>query len=255
MPDDSIEAGVGSLDEDLRALLDFCESERLQQLQDAIARDTLTEQQFVGLVPEGALRVANALSSPVACESVREIVSENARPLIRKAEALVRDHFDTILRNPIVRRVSENPIVRRAFEKMSATQEERTAAASVRDSFNIISGTSSLPTWVGSPPELRPTVRIGFLDKNGRLLLDSFLTWDDLLFLVGSLINVLAEQLEAGRELAKLQQLELGNTAKLADRIQDITKTLSKIKSLAPVYGIEVRSADSGQDRQAPQQE
>ena len=245
MPDDPIETGVDSLDEDLRALLDFCESERLQQLQDAIARDTLTEQQFVGLVPEGALRMANVLSSSVAYESVHEQVSENARPLILKAEALVRDHFDTILRHRIVRR---------AFEKMAATQEERTPTASVVDNFNIISRTSSLHTWVGSPPELRPMVRVGFLDKNDRLLLDSFFSWDALLFVAESLMSILAEQLEKGQELAKLQQLELGNTAKLTDRIQDITKTLSKIKSLAPVYGIEVSPPDSGQqDHQAPQ--
>lgn len=234
-----VNTGVTQLDDDLKVLFDFCTSERLKRLQEAAANDALTEDNLADFVPEEVLRAASVLSEPSGFEFLRDQATESSRPVIEEAKALVDHHLNAAFRHPA--------IIKRAEELVTQKTKMDDAFAAVRENLNVIAAVGGRFMWTGIPPKLTPALHVAFLDSNSKLLLDSLLEWDDVLFVASGLVERLSEAMGAGQKLA--DQLDIGNTVTLAHRILNIEKALAKLKSLAAVYGIDFESVESGEDK------
>ncbi len=243
MPEDSIETGYEQLDKELRELFDFCEGDGAQRLRQAVEEHSLDKQTLAAIIPDEALRVAGLLVSPLLYEGLVQNVNPAARPALESARRLTKEKLNSAF---------EDPLVRARSCELAAQVSGMGKPSPLEDSTNVIAGVSSLQTWLGAAPRLKPAVRFGFTNPTGRLLLDSLLDWDDILYLANALTNVLSKQMSEGQELAKLGQVKVTDTIKLARHIREISKNLCTIGSLALVYGITPAPAEGPDDTAQP---
>lgn len=232
MAETEIDTGSSSLDKGLKLLFESCEAERLQEVQRALSCADTPEQELASLLPDGALYTAHVLSSPAGFRELRDQVKKDARDLIDRAKGLVDEHLSSILGHPAV--------VGRLKSIVNAAEAKD--ASPLLDSLHKITTISQTRLWVGVPPELSPSVLIGFIDRKQRLLLQSTLNLDELLFLVRAISKVVEETLQDAQPLAQADQLDLGDIPKLARHIAAIDEHLAEIKRLAPTVGIDLDS-------------
>ena len=140
---------------------------------------------------------------------------------------------------------------------MELVKSETTAAQSSEEAenwqLNTISSLSVMSTFAGSPPDLTPAVRIAFRDKQRKVLLDSLLNWNDLLFVSKALADSAADAFESSKKLAELDLLDIDDDdrKKLAKHINDLGRHLDRLRKAAPVYGIDLQASlkeDSDRD-------
>ena len=161
---------------------------------------------------------------------------------MEKARSLVREHFPDI---------DSHPAVLEFVKPEIAAAQSQKEAESLQ--LNVISRLGGMSTLLGSPPNLTPAVRIAFRDKRGKLLLDSLLSWDDVLFVGQALTDIAADEFESSKKLAELDLLDLDDDdrKKLAKHINDLGRHLDRLRKAAPVYGIDLQASlkeDSDRD-------
>ena len=88
-----------------------------------------------------------------------------------------------------------------------------------------------------------PAVRMGLRERRKKLLLDTTVDWDDVLFLAAGLVTLLAEQFERWESLQEGGQLELPDREEMSEKIGRLEASLKRVKKLAPSYGVKMASA------------
>lgn len=239
-----IKTGVDQLDSDLRALFDLVGSDELRKVKEAIANKELSPKDFGRIVPRGVLRLALILTPPLNFKLTLHKCEDGAHELLEEARRLIREHFPDIDSHPAVFEIVKPEI--------AATQEQQKGASW---QLNVISRLTVMTTFLGPPPKLTPAVRIAFRDKPGKLLLDSLMNWDDVLFVSQALADIAADEFESSKKLAELDLLDLDddNRKELAKHINKLGRHMERLRQAAPVYGIDLQaSLEEDSDRDDP---
>lgn len=224
----TVRTGLKELDADLNELFRICESKKLANIKKAIANKTLSNDDFRKVVPESLLRLAASLPYP-QFNLLLENVHEGSIPLIKRAKSLIEEHFGDLF---------EHKAAKSLLKNMGKSEGKGESLAD-----KTISGIGYYCSWAGSPPKLIPVVHIGFKNKNGKILFDSTLDWEDLSFLLEALAEVLAGLLDKGKSLAEAKQIDLSDAQKTGERIRKTLEEFEKIKKLAPTYKIKIEGA------------
>ena len=224
----TVRTGSEILDEDLQTLFDLEMSGRLRNIVTQAGNSDLKAEEFVRLVPDSLLRIAFGLSDPEEYATLLSRVRAEARPDLERAKKLVEEEFKPLLSSHLAKERLEN--IRKPAETLSGLAKE----------LRIITAIQHLNVWAGQPPRLAPGVRIGFLNRAALLLLDTTLSWDDLFFVIGGLLEVASGAIDSGRALLHAGQLDFdeNDRRKFRERLNSIEASLKKIREVAPVYGI-----------------
>jgi len=224
----NIETGSEQLDADLKEFFEICKSDKLEAIKEAISNEGLSSAEFGEIVPNSLIRLVGILSG-VQFNFLVESMRKESIPLLREARSLMEEHFGNLLEHKAAREALRKDI------KASLDSEESMADKS-------ISAVTFFHTFAGSPPELIPAVKIAFKNKKGKILLDSYLDWEDLSFLLKAFSRVLVELLEAGKALVDLNQLDLSDAEKVGESLTKTLSRLRKITELAPKFKVKVET-------------
>ncbi len=152
------------------------------------------------VIPDGIWRLVYLVFSGVQFAIFRSQFEEKGRNLLDEARHLIERYFADVF---------ECEAAVSALAQLN--ESEAQPLHPLADSMNRISAISPLFNWAGTPPELVPNVRIGFMNQNKRMLLDSVFDWDDLAYVLAALTDILADLLEKGQSLAEAEQLDLSS--------------------------------------------
>jgi len=223
---ESINTGNEMLDSDLKELFQVAAGPRLQAVHGAIKKRNLSEPDFAKIAPPSVIRVTHALTDPENFKSLLKQCPVEVHPLLKKAKGLAQKEFSDLPSHPAASRI---------LEKEAEDKKPRL-------NYNTISRISWISEWVGKPPKLLPTVRIGLRDRRDELLLDTTVDWDDLLYLIQGLSRILTEHMEESLELGRASLLEIPDKGELSNKIGNTRANLDRLLELAPEFDIEVDS-------------
>ena len=239
------------LDKTLGRLFELAEGDELKRIEAGLEDGSLSEEEFSELIPDGLVLAFVFLSNEATFQFSLRGADKEQVDRLTKAKKLIDSRFGAILRHPRT--------VKR-FERLgdnvsgSHSQEDRDpVVTSTEESDRSIHGISNLKMWVGKPPDLVPAIRLKFLDRAENVLLDSMLDWGSSLFVAEATLGILVDHLEAGQRLVEAGQVSVMDDPKLARDIVEIEKHLSRIKHLAPMYGIELTSSPSSRSDHKPE--
>lgn len=226
MANKDIKTGIKQLDEDLNGLFELCESNRLDTVKKAIANKSITSEEFAKIVPESLIRLSMLLIGPQYNLFI-ENINEASIQSLEQAKSLLEKHFANLFENKAAR---------------SALKKEVQAPPKIEETLSdkAISGIGYYCKWDGTPPELMPAIHISFKNKKRKILLDSILDWDDLIFLLEALTSAFVVLLEKGKSLAELEQLDLSDAPKVGERIGRTFQEFQKVKNLANAYKVKI---------------
>jgi len=228
---EKINTGLDSLDEDLRNLFEIASDPKMiESIKQAIDNRDISAQEFVKIVPLALVRLT-LLTNDFFYHAVKTRIKVEAHELVDKARHFIENNFPTIQTHPITQ-----PFIEGAIQKYGHGIEQKIF------NVNTITQISSIISWFGKPPELIPTVRVSFLDERDRILLDSTMEWDDLIYMIEALTKIAQGLFECGRGLAEMNLLKITNPEKMAGRINNIQGYLNQIKDLFSIYKIELPS-------------
>ncbi len=237
MTRERINTGRPQLDRDLQLLFEAEDTDRLEEMRRAVSNRSITEEELRKVIPDGIWRLVYLVFSGVQFAIFRSQLEENGRNLLDEARHLIKRYFADVF---------ECEAAVSALAQLN--ESEAQPLHPLADSMNRISAISPLFNWAGTPPELVPNVRIGFMNQNKRMLLDSVFDWDDLAYVLAALTAILADLLEKGQSLAEAEQLDLSEAPRIAERLAELTDSLDKIRQLGPRYGIDPEAARGQQD-------
>ncbi len=102
-----------------------------------------------------------------------------------------------------------------------------------------------MPLYLGNAPALVPAVRVAFRDSRGKLLLDSLLDWDDLLYVSKTLADIAADEFQAAEELCEARMLNRDEDflGKLGKHIRELSQHVDRLQRLAPQYGVQLEES------------
>jgi hypothetical protein len=222
-----VNTGDDALDEDLKLLFEVCATDRAEDIRKAIVDQKVSDEEFVALVPESLARIAYALGNPSVSPALSEAIRPEARPLLERAKALVDEKLRFLVTDP------------RTLARLQGGISDQPMHP-LGENLNVIANISQVTHWWGSPPNLTPAIRIGLINARKRLLLDTTVDWHELAYLISGLTHVLSAAMSAGQELAKLNLVKVDQAEAIAQRIREAQESLDKIKSLGPLYRIEL---------------
>jgi len=217
--------GNEQLDSDLKALFAFLSSSKKGSAATAIKDHSLSERELIEHIPLPVIRIAYALTEARNFKSILDDARRSIRPSLKKARALVKREFPGLTSHPSVQGV-----ITRAVRRTTPLK------------LNVIRRMNWSVQWWGTPPELTPAIRVGFLDKNDELLLDTSMDWDDALYVINSLSEMVRKQMEVSSSLAKAKLLDLPDRSQLIEKVERLrTNTESLIAAAAKIgLGIEL---------------
>lgn len=233
-----IETGIPVLDDDLRVLFAMQERGELSALRDILANPKLTETDFDRRVPAALLRLSMGLLAPGNFKEMTKLISESSRPLLEQARQVLSAELSNLQSHAL------------AQKRLRQLSRPEPFTAPLVQSMHVITRVHSIDTWLGTPPNLRPAVQVAFADKEGALLLNTLLDWDDLFFVAYSLLKVAAQSMDRGKPLFEHGQIKFEDEWRIPERIRDIGQALAKIQALAPYYGLLGQASTTTADRQ-----
>lgn len=243
MSDTPIDTGSEQLDADLRFLFRIRSDEQtLADVKTALADDSTTSQELCRFLPSSVCGLLTTLRTPSRYEWLLDKVSDNARHHIEDAKCFADDELADLFKHPAF---LEATLGRKTPEAEKETPDSHTLGSILRS----ISGMQHIPTWLGPWPRFRPAVRVIFYDDTKEPLLDTTADWDTLLFASSGLLEILADQLKNGQDMVRQIDHEASDKSEMANRISELETALTRIKELAPIYGIEIQSDSSPEDR------
>ena len=219
MTSKKINTGIESLDHDLTELFNICsDKSKLKQVKAAIRNHNISSDEFKKLVPDNIITLYVIFTGPMGQANI-ESTSTEAQEILLEAKNVLETQFDGLLLNP------------RAKESMQSEKETEDKEETLRgDCINRIAGVTYLVSWIGSPPSMVPSLRIGFKNPTGKIMLDSTLDWEDTGVLLDSVSGLLVELLESGKSLAKCKNIDFADFEKLNERIERTDENMQKIK-------------------------
>lgn len=223
-----LKTGNKQLDADLKELFEICESEKLNTIKKAIADKDISIDDFVKLVPESLIRLSSNLVG-AQFNLLVEKLSGDCIPLITKAKSLIEKHFGNLFENEGAKSILKKEMRESDIHEESLADKAISAVAYYRE-------------WYGTPPELTPSVEMGFKNKKGKILWDVSLDWEDLSFLLEALSEILNGLLDKGKPLAEHELINLSDTKKIGERIRKTLESFENIKKLAPIYKIKIKA-------------
>jgi hypothetical protein len=240
---ETINTGIAELDRDLYVFNEVVETPLFELIKNTVADKSVRVDQLSALIPAGFIRVAAVLSSTKPFENLRNQVNENVRPMLDKARDFVVEKLPGLMENP--------GILTFLGEIASQESQEEVDSDTPNSSLNQITKIGYFSSFLGSPPNLIPAVRLSFQDSKGNRLLDSTLDWDDLVFLTASTASIAREQFENAIRLHESNLLALGEKerARIAKRFAQIQEDLHHLQETFPKYGIKIESGEVKEEK------
>lgn len=226
-----ITTGIDEVDRDITAFFALIQSERFQPTKSAAADKALSLVKLRELIPEEVIRLVLALADPAGFAILMENCKEDARQNLERARILVQEHFGEL---------RSHPAVIEMIKQMLSGLQPKDEPERLR--LNSISGIGYMPMYLGTPPKQNPAVRVAFRDNRRKLLLDSLLDWDDLLYVSKALADVAADEFEAAEKLYRAGMLDIDEKyrAKLGAHLRELAKHVGRLQQIAPVYGVDL---------------
>lgn len=241
--------GIEDLDRDLEMLFRLAKSGQFQSIKDALEDTTLSPNKIKDLVPEGFVRLTAVFTTPVLFGLVKTDCREDGRATLDEARSLFDKHFPDIGRHPSI-----PALVSEYFKKKKVIdlKEEKDSVSAMLDSLNVISQLEHFTSWRVTENEILPAVRVVFSNRRNRLLLDTLMDWDDLMFIVQGLTTILRDDLRKGQQFARKRKPKIvvpeSEKNRIAERISETILKLEEISELALSFGIEVGRARASVD-------
>ena len=233
MPERRINTSSGKLDKDLASLFGVLEGQALNSIKEALTDGTLTRDKLRELFPDGSLALAAGLVDPSSLEMIVNGETDDSRAVIDEARDRVLKELGDILAERIREIGADSP----------------THVSPLAENFKVISRLSHALTWFGEPESLIPAVRVGFIGRSDRLLLDSTLRVDDVAFVAEAMVKIMTEVLEGAADLSKQGRLDSQGWNKLPERLRAMDENLVKSKEFAAACGVEMdRGSSSDSD-------
>lgn len=215
---------------DLKAFFEFVESEELGSGKAALKNKALSPTELRESIPDSAIRVVMSLTDAPSFSLVSETCEASIRPDLERARDLAQEHFAELRSHPAIVK-----LLKEMLSKSSTEQHDELE-------LNSIAKIGYFPMYVGIAPELTPTVRVAFRSLRGKLLLDSQLDWDDLLYVSKVLADIAADQLQAAESLNEAGMLRIDDKlrGKLAAHISELAHHVDRLQQSAPSYGVQL---------------
>ena len=230
MPDAEVSTGNKTLDEDRRVLLTLLDGPGLQQLEEGIADDTLSTEDFARLLPESAFLLAGALGNPANFQLIQDGLTEQGREILHALRRTVEDRLDNVLRSA--------PSVKRLRDIHDRKPDPSAKSSSLAQSFRVIKRVQRIHLWFGEHGKLQPAVRLGLISGGDDLALDTTLPLGDLCFVAQVLAEVVSEALDRARPFHESGSLELGDTDDLAKHLRKLEEHVKTVMDHAQSLGI-----------------
>lgn len=226
-----INTGIEQLDQDLRAFFDQEKKGGLQKARELLENPDADHQKIFDLFDVNVLRVGLALVMEEQYQFLHKSVQETTRPLLETARKMAQKYLSGLTTYPaIIERIKQ------------ATQDMLKKRPAPRAMLNTIRSMTHMDSLVPIETErLYPIFRIGLGDESGKLLLDTTMGWDDLLFVVSGFLEILSDSMEKWKPVIKNGKMEFVMPVDIIKkRITDTKRFLEQIEGMASDYGIDL---------------
>ena len=225
-----ISTGIKGLDRDLQVLFDLCEDkQRLDAIAKILQNPNASVDELKNVIPQSILKLAGALNG-INFPLIMDSVSDETKPTLLEARNLINAYFQSVFLHS-----SSKDLVR---DIIKSEEDEETEKLSQSN----IASVEPIESWIGVPPKLIPSVRVGLKNYAGKIVLDSTLDCEDLSSLISAFTTILNSLLENGQELAKSQQIDKDIFKDFAKQIKETEEKIASIKKLSEKYGVKFTS-------------
>lgn len=239
MPKSHTKTGIETLDKDIAFLFNLKPS-KFKTFEKVVSNKAATIKELKDNIPPEIFNLVFHILPDSTYDTLVRQSPKTGKQLIKKARNLVMTHLADLLYHPAVVEF----LVSQVTTQKNDDEKEKTPSLNL----NIIHTISPAPTLFADkddPERLTPAVRIGFLDRRRKVLLDTTLDWDDMLFVASVFLKTLASELEKRQSLAKSGILKMYDQKQIRDKIFSVQDSLKKIKKFATIYGINIKSTAS----------
>lgn len=227
--EDNSSTGIEELDRDLDAYFALLKSPRLGDVADLFKDESRSIADIRAVMSDGIIKLLLVLADPISYSVLIKRCNESGKRRLEDAHKSVKKHFPRIRYHP-------------AIVDFAA----QAAGSDARDDdkeelkFNTISSIGHARFYFGEPPNLLPVLRIAFRNNRGKLLLDSTMDWDDMLFVSKVLANILVDEFKVAMQLKDAEMLTSDKEfrEKIAKHISDLSTYINQLDSLANEIGI-----------------
>lgn len=222
-----------ALASDLKVFFEFVESDRLESGKSVLANKTLSSTELRKSIPYSVLKVVITVLDPPGLALLLAECEGSVRADLERARDLAQEHLADLRSHPAI-----VEILREQLSSSSAKQQGSLE-------LNSISKISYMSMYLGTAPTLIPAVRVGFFDSRGKLLLDSLLDWDDLLYVSKVLADIAADEFQAAEEMCEARMLNRDEDflGKLGKHIRELSQHVDRLRRLAPRYGVQLEES------------
>ncbi len=205
--------GYIGFDEQLKAIFDL----NPQRAEEIIRGANGDVRQIADEINNDALRAAIALEDEKLFQQFARAHPSQLVPILTEARDITRRIFGSILKDQAKLKEIENAIgdwPPEDFQKYYAN-------------LDIIQGIHTSSEWMISDGDVTPKIRVHFTSGNERIILNSALDWDDLVFVVYRLTQALREDIDNLGLLTPEKRSEFNLKNEYGDRV---AKRISHIR-------------------------
>lgn len=178
--------GIDVIDKDYSDFVELMTEEHLAELQKLADEGAATTGDLFKIGTPGAFRLARSLVIDQNFEELKKLVSADSVKQLNDARERAKVELLPILEAPALK-----PLVLDLED--SKNDSDVSLAAAALDRVTTVSAFSS---WVFEGESVFPAIRVLLGNRDKKLLLDSTMEWDDVLFIVRILISEVADDIE-----------------------------------------------------------
>jgi hypothetical protein len=227
--------GIKRLDNDIRFVLESEAAGTLSTQCKPFADHSLSLDALQAAVPEPVFRLTLALWAKVGFELLLEDIPEASRPVVAAARDCIVRYVLDLESHPALQEAGKTELRKLRQKKEDEDEPLR---------LDTISSIGHVPTYTGDPKALRPGIRAAFRNSKGKLLLDSMLWWDDILFVARAMLEICSEEMNDAASLheAKILKIDEDEKAQLGKKLTEIRNALLSLDGAAKNFGIGVQA-------------
>jgi|GEM_PF-5898410 len=218
--------GIQKLDRDLETLLSLDDPEKLEEIRELNKKSNPTIGDILSVVDPEAIRLSAALLSDEIFEDLKSKIKSDSSDLLLKAKQFAKENLEELVNKDII----QDDFFR---------NDEIDDFHPLSESLNIITSISGASNWIVQKNNLVPAIRCVFSNsRRKKVLLESTLDWEDILFITEGLLELLQDDIENASNFLDKKTLKNSdvNPVKLSDKVENlvdrlniINKKLSKI--------------------------